>query len=109
MAEFIKQKSTSVYKGRETEFILKGWRKGSVICDYEISVFTPLREVSKEPENNPAALFLQNIGDLFSEVGVDEEFTKNATVEETIIECDKGFFACDFGKYLKTQIPRCEL
>lgn len=105
MMEYIIKQSSSILITQNPDYQFNGWQHGSVICDYEISFVTPLREIKvSDGASSAMDLYLANVGDAFSEVGLDENFTLGATSEQNEISCDSNHFVCDYSSFLKNNI-----
>ena len=55
-----------MFEKRTPVIIFNGWTRGSVVCDYEIKIVQPIRELSAQAAGpSPADLFLNNLGSAF--------------------------------------------
>jgi len=107
MMDYIIEQSSSIFATQNPQFQFRGWLRGSVVCDYEMSFVTPLREIKANTEDNAKSamnIFLDNVGTAFSDMGVDENYTTTATSQRKEISCDGNHFACDFFELLNDNV-----
>ena len=66
MINFIKTTTENIFENQSPIFTFNSWKRGSVVCDYEIKFVQPIRELSIEATGpSPADLFLANLGSAF--------------------------------------------
>ena len=66
MINFIKNTTENMFENQSPIFTFNSWKRGSVVCDYEIKFVQPIRELSIEATGpSPADLFLANLGSAF--------------------------------------------
>ena len=69
MIDFIKTTTENIFENQSPIFTFNSWKRGSVVCDYEIKFVQPIRELSIEATGpSPADLFLANLGSAFQDI-----------------------------------------